>query len=296
MTATPLLLSLSEAQLNHFQQDFKLSHHLNYLQVCQQFVALRGSDVLEVGGALSASLVIDHRGCNSWTAVEAPAYDQELGSANQTHRNLLDQEYQKKHAFSYRHLYLDVEAIPEEHYGQYDLIFSIACFEYIHRLPQALLVMHRCSKPGRRLFTMHSPIWSEFDGHHLPIGIPDRVELSQSNKDEIFRPWEHLLLTRAQAFKVIRDRFDSEFGEEVIYYTFNSDHIDRYFSEDYLMAFEASPFVIDQYHLTFQSQPPAEIEKALKQMHPGSAQFSNNGIFALLQKTIMPPHDSQITF
>jgi len=62
------------------------------------------------------------------------------------------------------------------------------------------------------------------------------------------------------------------------------------------MAFEASPFVIDQYHLTFQSQPPAEIEKALKQMHPGYAQFSNNGIFALLQKTIMPPNDSQIIF
>jgi len=90
MTASPLLLGLSKAQLNHFQQDFKLSYHLNYLQVCQQFVALCGLDVLEVGGALPASLVIDHLGCNSWTAVEAPAYDQELGSANQFHRNLLD--------------------------------------------------------------------------------------------------------------------------------------------------------------------------------------------------------------
>ena len=44
-------------------------------------------DVLEIGGSLPASLVIDHLKCNSWTAVEAPSYDDELGEANQFHRN-----------------------------------------------------------------------------------------------------------------------------------------------------------------------------------------------------------------
>ena len=294
MTATPSVLGLSEAQLHHFQQAFKLSYHLNYLQVCQQFVPLRGLDVLEVGGALPASLVIDHLGCNSWTAVEAPAYDQELGAANQFHRNLRDQEHQQKHAASYRHLYLDIEAIPEEHFGQYDLIFSIACFEHINRLPQALRVMHRCLKPGGRLSTMHSPIWSAFDGHHLPIGIPTRFGNSKSNQTQILQPWEHLLLTRAQAFRAIRDRFDTEFAEEVIYYTYNSDHINRYFSEDYQLAFDASPFEIEQYQLTFDNQIPAEIEAALRQKHPGYAHFSNNGIFALLKKT--SPLNSKIVF
>jgi SAM-dependent methyltransferase len=288
VTATHSVLGLSEGQLQHYQTTFKLSYHLNYLQVCQQFLRLRGLDVLEVGGALPASLVIDHLGCNSWTAVEAPAYDEELGAANQFHRNLRDQDHQQKHAASYKHLYLDIEAIHEEHYGQYDLIFSIACFEHIHRLPQALRVMHRCLKPGGRLFTMHSPIWSAFDGHHLPIGIPARFESSQSNQGQIFRAWEHLLLTRTQAFKVIRDRFDAEFAEEVIYYTYNSDHINRYFSEDYLMAFEASLYEIEHCHLTFHIQPPSEIEAALKQRHPGYTQFSNNGIFALLQKPESP--------
>lgn len=174
MTETPSVLGLSKTKLHHFQQAFRLSYHLNYLQVCQQFVPLRGLDVLEVGGALPASLVIDHLGCNSWTAVEAPAYDQELGNANQFHRNLQDQQHQQKHSARYKHHYLDIEAIPEEHFGQYDLIFSIACFEHIRRLPQALRVMHLCLKPDGHLFTMHSPIWSAFDGHHLPIGIPDR--------------------------------------------------------------------------------------------------------------------------
>ena len=104
--------------------------------------------------------------------MEAPANDQELGAANQSHRNSNDQQYKKNHADRYRHLYLDIEEISQDYYGQYDLIFSIACFEHIHRLHQALRVMHQCLSPGGRLFTMNSPIWSAFDGHHLPIERP----------------------------------------------------------------------------------------------------------------------------
>ena len=286
MTATPSVLGLSEAQLQHFQTAFKLSYHLNYLQVCQQFVPLRGLDVLEVGGALPASLVIDHLGCNSWTAVEAPAYDQELGAANQFHRNAQDQVHQKNHAASYTHLYLDIESIPEDHHGQYDLIFSIACFEHIHRLPQALRVMHRCLKPGGRLFTMHSPIWSAFDGHHLPL---ERLSLpgnSYDGKSAIFQPWEHLLMTRSQAYKTIKERFDRSLAEEVIYYTYNSEHINRYFSEDYAMFFHDSKFTIRQLQLTFQTQTPSGIQVALEERFPGYKQFSNNGIAGLLEKEV----------
>lgn len=104
MTSATPVLGLSGTQFNHFQDAFKLSYHLNYLEVCHQFVPLRGLDVLEVGGALPASLVIDHLGCNSWTAVEAPAYDQELGAAYQFHQNSKDQLHQKKHSGNHRHL------------------------------------------------------------------------------------------------------------------------------------------------------------------------------------------------
>ena len=288
MTATTSVLGLSEVQIRHFQQAFKLSYHLNYLEVCKQFVPLHGLDVLEVGGALPASLVVDHLGCNSWTAVEAPAYDHELGEANQFHRNAIDKEHQLKYSSAYKHLYLDIEDIAEEHYEKYDLIFSIACFEHIHRLPQALRVMHRCLKPGGHLFTMHSPIWSAFDGHHLPIGIPERFESCLSNQPQIFQPWEHLILTRAQAFEVIKDRFDAVFAEEIIYYTYNSDHINRYFSEDYLMAFKASPFEIVHHQLTYQMQPPPQIQDALQKRYSGYSQFSNNGILAVLENSSVP--------
>ena len=51
------------------------------------------------------------------------------------------------------------------------------------------------------------------------------------------------------------------------------------------MAFEASPFEIDQYQLTFQVQTPAQIQEELQQRYPGYAQFANNGVLALMKNS-----------
>ena len=288
MTQQSFVLGLSEDQLHHYQRAFKLSYHLSYLQVCQQFLSFSGLDVLEVGGALPASLVINHLACNSWTSIEAPAYDEELGSANQFHRNLQDLECQLEHKSRYKHLYLDIENIPEDHFGKYDLIFSIACFEHIHRLPQALRVMHRCLKAGGHLFTMHSPIWSAFDGHHLPLELPSRFAKPQDDRCPIFRSWEHLLLNRKEALRVLTKRFDMHFAEEVLYYTYNSDHINRYFSEDYLMIFNESPFMSLKVENTFITPPSKQIQSALESANPGYQHFSNNGVLAFLKNNSEP--------
>ena len=85
-------LNLSQQQEQYFRENFQLSYHIPYLDICSQKISLNGLDVLEIGGALPASLVIDHLCCNSWTAVEAPSYDEELGEANQFHRNIAEKQ------------------------------------------------------------------------------------------------------------------------------------------------------------------------------------------------------------
>lgn len=279
-----LPLGLNPEQLANYQKVFNLSYHLNYLEVCRQRIPLQGLDVLEVGGACPPSLVIDQLGCNSWTGVEAPSYDEELGKANQFHRNAGDRDQQQRHQGRYRHLYLNIEEISQDHYGQYDLIFSIACFEHIARLPLALEVMHRCLRPGGKLFTMHSPIWSAFDGHHLPVGIPERFDRNDPDRKQIFAPWGHLLQTRQQTYQDISNRFDREFAEEIIYYTYNSNHINRYFSEDYLCIFKASSFDVIEHQITFPFNPTSALQLALERRWPGYTQFSNNGILAILEE------------
>jgi len=291
-----MLLGLTQQQEIFFRDNFKLSYHLPYLDICAQKIPLCGLDVLEVGGALPASLVIDHLHCKSWTAVEAPSYDQELGEANQFHRNLAEQRRLEELNQRYRHYYCNAEDLGEEHHDSYDLIFSIACFEHINRLPLALSKMLRCLKPGGKLFTMHSPIWSAYDGHHLPIGIPERFNQKASHQAYVFKPWGHLLQNRSETYADISSRFDQEFAEEVIYSTYNSNHINRYFSEDYHSVFSSSEFALLEYQITFLRQPTPEIQQALESRYPGYKQFSNNGIYAILQKPIFSAMPSLVTF
>lgn len=285
-------LNLSQEQEQYLRQHFQLSYHISYLDACSQRIPLRGLDVLEIGGALPASLVIDHLGCNSWTAVEAPSYDEELGDANQFHRNLAEQQRLLEIGQRYRHFYCNAEDLGDDHKNQYDLIFSIACFEHINRLPLALERMLHYLKPGGQLFTMHSPIWSAFDGHHLPIGIPDRFDRHLPEQSYIFKPWGHLLQSRGQTYLDIRSRFDRAFAEEVIYSTYNSNHINRYFSEDYRVIFDESGFEIVDYRLTFPFNPTRELQADLESRFPGYTQFGNNGIYVILQK----PGDDVLVF
>ncbi|MCP9775656.1 methyltransferase domain-containing protein [Cyanobium sp. WAJ14-Wanaka] len=285
-------LNLTQQQEQYLRDNFQLSYHIPYLDVCSKKISLKDLDVLEIGGALPASLVIEHLECNSWSAVEAPSYDIELGEANQFHRNHKEQQKLIDLGHRYRHFYCNAEDLGDEHLNQYDLIFTIACFEHINRLPLAIEKMLQYLKPGGKLFTMHSPIWSAFDGHHLPIGIPERFDTQLPDSSYIFQPWGHLLQSRAATFTDIASRFDREFAEEVIYNTYNSNHINRYFSEDYWVVFEASGFLIEEYQITFPRNPSPEIQSALEGIYPGYKQFGNNGIYAILQK----PSASVVTF
>jgi SAM-dependent methyltransferase len=279
-------LNLSQRQEEYLRKHFNLSYHINYLDIFCQKISIRGMNVLEVGGALPATLVIDHLGCNSWTAVEAPSYDQELGKVNQYHQNLAEEKRLLEIGQRYRRYYCNIEDLGDEELESYDVIFSIACFEHVNRLPSALKKMLQCLKPGGTLFTMHSPIWSAFDGHHLPIGIPKRFETQMPHQKYIFLPWGHLLQSRSQTYMDISTRFDCSFAEEVIYYTYNSNHINRYFSEDYRVLFDASGFEVADYRLTFPRHPPAEIQAALESRYPAYKEFSNNGIYAILRRPV----------
>lgn len=136
-----MALNLTPEQEAYFRYIFSLSYHLPYLDICSQKISLSGLDVLEIGGALPPSLVIDHLHCNSYTAVEAPSYDDELRKANQFHRYNADKERLIELGNKYQHLYCNAEDLAVENHNKYDLIFSIACFEHINRFALALAKM-----------------------------------------------------------------------------------------------------------------------------------------------------------
>lgn len=59
---------------------------------------------------------------------------------------------------------------------------------------------------------MHSPIWSAFDNHYLPVGIPKRFSRNDLASELIVGRWGHLLQSRQQTSRDISTRVDREFA------------------------------------------------------------------------------------
>jgi hypothetical protein len=79
---------------------------------------------------------------------------------------------------------------------------------------------------------------------------------------------------------------DKEFTEEIICYTNNCGHIDRYFSKDHLAAFEVSSSNILSGQPTLNRPPSASTKAELKSIFQRYEKFSKNGILVIVQKSL----------
>jgi SAM-dependent methyltransferase len=273
---------LQGSQMNRIEEvsaKYSLTYHISYLKYFLKHFDPCGKDILEVGGALPRELVIDCLGCNNWTCTESPDYDDELGEANQ--QTILSPQ---KVDHRYSAVMSNIECFDDSHIGRYDCIFSIACFEHIARLPEALEAMYRFLKPGGLLFSAFAPVWSSYAGHHL-MHCKTAEQCGLSSYKEILGPWEHLLKPRYQLHKELTQRFDNAFADEIIYNTYNSPHINRYFTEDYMEVIYRTRFRVEEFSGTFIDEVPDNMRQALEVANPGYKMFANQGITLRLLKT-----------
>lgn len=288
---TPKLFKPTGPEIEYLKQRFNLSYHINYCSQADQLVGLRGKRVLEVGGSLPAQFVKQQLGVAQWTAVEELSYwrtvdqvehlcdsplqqaaDAKLADAQP---DLLDQDY----------VLLDgaIEDAPDTLAGQFDVAFSIACFEHVSRLPKALDKIARLLKPGGQLFTMFSPIWSAHDGHHLPE-ITDRSGRTFKFDRSPIPPWGHLLAGPSGLYQYLCNHTDAATAEEMVYYVYHAPHINRLFAEDYVAYFQQSPLQVKVCDGTFPTDIPPAMQAELEKMHPDKTLFRFNGLLAVLQK------------
>jgi SAM-dependent methyltransferase len=267
------------SELDKFAGKFDLlEYHLPYLkQFCSEF-DVRGKDILEVGGAMPSEIVIDYLKANSWTCTEDPTYDRVLGAvANQQTLSVRAQRN------SYTTILKNIEEFDTSLNEKFDCIFSIACFEHISKLPEAVNKMWSVLKPGGKLFSMFSPIWSCHDGHHLyHLNIPEKF--SERNIQKILDPWEHLLKTRRELHSDLKIKFDAEFADRVMYEAFNNPHINRYFSEDYEYIFRNSLFKLEKFFPSYEISVPEPYQKRLETVCYGYKKFSNMGFYVYVSK------------
>lgn len=283
---------LTDEEIEHCQDRFNLSYHVHYSSTCQRLVGIADKDVLEVGGSLPEEFVLRYLKAKSWVAVETPDYDHSLREAGGiTHQGTIlrsgeEIDYRGFETASnskYSFVLDNVENLPESYWEKFDLVFSIAAFEHIHRFPESLEAMYNALRPGGVLFTIFSPIWSGHNGHHLPeITDVDGNEFDFANSP--IPPWGHLLNTPPQLYRYLLERTDKQTAAKMVYFVYNAPNINRYFTEDYLGFFNHSRFEGDTVELLFVDTIDEEAQARLQAVCPRYEHFTNQGMLAILRK------------
>jgi len=275
------------------QEKFGLSYHVPFAAKAAHEIGLAGKRVLEVGGSLPPEFVRECLGAAQWTAVEELGYWRVVNQVERDTTAVLSQPYVKHLAEATAadvggmdYLLLDgaIEDAPPTLDGQFDAAFSIACFEHVSRLPKALSAIHRLLKPGGKLFTLFSPIWSAHDGHHLPAITDASGRTFYFGKNNPIPPWGHLLAGPSAMYQHLLGVTDAKAAEEIVYYVYHAPHISRLFTEDYKRYFDLSPFQAVTCLPAFRIQMPPEMQAQLERLHPDKKHFSNNGVLGILQK------------
>jgi ubiquinone/menaquinone biosynthesis C-methylase UbiE len=73
----------------------------------------------------------------------------------------------------------------------YDLVFSVATLEHIDDLDAAFSEIYRVTKPGGLIYSVASPLWNSYEGHHIYGLFPDF-------------PWIHLRLSPSELIEYIQ--------------------------------------------------------------------------------------------
>ncbi len=288
---------LTPTEIAEYQRRYGLSYHVPYAMEAESQIGLRGKAVIEIGGSLPEGFVRGVLGVRQWLAIEEMAYWHEIGASGGTQGTPPDRTGVRSLAaagpadatpaygvFSGR-----VEDLPETLHGRFDAAFSIAAFEHVDRLARTLDGIHAALRPGGRLFTMFSPIWSAHDGHHLP-DIRDRNGREFSFSKSPIPPWGHLLMRPPELFRHLSSLTDRETAAEIVYYVHHSSHINRLFTEDYVAYCRESPFEVERCNGTFLTPPPPELQRELERRHTGYQHFSNNGMLLILRKSAQTRH------
>ena len=266
-------------------QRYELSYHVPYALHAESEVGLRGKRVLEVGGSLPSEFVLDVLGASQWVCIQATEWFRETRRENQfsTDEQILEIEAVEASSQLGRYSVLlgSVETLPPCLYGQFDVVFSIATFEHILRLGRALEAMAAALTSEGRLFTMFSPVWTSFNGHHIPDVVDKSGQLFGFGTNCPIPPWAHLYWRPDQMYHHLLGIMDPDAAAEITYYVYHSPQINRLFIEDYLGYVQKSPLdgsIVG----TFPVEPPPDVQAHLEMLYPGRKNFTNTGMKMVL--------------
>jgi SAM-dependent methyltransferase len=162
-------------------------------------------------------------------------------------------------------------------------IMSIAVLEHMVDLDACLAEMYRLLVPGGRVYAAFGPIWSSSLGHHV---FADVGGVQLRHWDPRLNPIPdhgHLLMTRDEMLAYVAPQRDEAVALAAVQWIYEEDDLNRLFYEDYVDAFERSPFAIERLTAERESVPSRRLSR-LQAAHPGRTVFDVRNAVAVLSK------------
>lgn len=160
----------------------------------------------------------------------------------------------------------------------FDLVFSVACFEHIHRLDAALASIQAALRPGGTMWSQFSPIWSSIEGHHCSWIPHGRLPEAAAAGTGLIPPFGHLTHSETELRALLEGSYSPADLDWAIHSIFHHDYINRLFFDDYVAILGRAPFAETDLRGIWPVEIDAAIKAVLAAKYPDRTGFEFQGI------------------
>ena len=278
---------LAEKRKQYFEKDYKLgSHQFRALSNLSKICNLEGKRILEIGGSnFPREMVLQDLKVDKWVSVDVIPQSHYARKRQSKHYQSIDifpLNNAKKKFDTSNYLIFDgfAENIPSVFFEQFDVVFSVASFEHIHKLSTVIRRIYESLKFGGLLYSHFGPIWSGRVGHHFWVS----QELNFNNLGPI-PEYAHLLMRPFEMFQYLENYYNRKTCEEVVFQMYFRDYLNRLFFEDYESLMNYSCFEKYESKALNSKQLDNETLSKLMHLYPGRRRFDAYGMSITAHKT-----------
>jgi SAM-dependent methyltransferase len=280
---------LTPDELQHYKREYNLAGQPDFLMEMNQRCSLEGKRVLEVGGSnIPKALLFEVLRVRQWISVDRVyPENRQYWPKQYQHTGVIPIAEDIDYSILDQHVILDggIEHLPPSFFGRFDAVVSMDAFEHVHRSATMLERTYDALKPGGKMLSMYSPIWSSHIGHHL-WGVTDKAGRTYFIEASPIPKWGHLLMRPHEMYRYLLGHTDPETADEIVYRVYHSELLNRLFYEDFEANLEASRFEsVELKKYIPDVDPDPETQRRLETLHPGRRNFSTVGILAICEKT-----------
>jgi len=151
-------------------------------------------------------------------------------------------------------------------------IFSVAAFEHIQNLDQALLELHRVLTDGGVIYAEFGPIWSCSVGHHVYAKVNGEEARHWKPGLNPVPNYGHLFLSPEEMEDALNTKVSAKLLKAIIEWIYVKEDINRLFYEDYVRILHSSPFEVLSLR-PVRERVNHRIQTELERMYTGRREF-----------------------